>query len=127
MHTSHSNHSNHDHATLGMHTGSFAFSRPSIASWITYGLGSLNRNLPGFVVIAPKQTDAGTQVFASDFLPAAHQGKLIVPGTEPLANVKPRIPPRSATMRVGRLAENQSGASGRTCGRPGAGRSSAII
>lgn len=43
-------------------------------------------------MIAPKQTDAGTQVFASDFLPAAHQGTLVVPGTEPLANVKPRIP-----------------------------------
>jgi hypothetical protein len=89
MHTSHSNHYN---ATLGMHTGSFAFSRPSIGSWITYGLGSLNRNLPSFVVIAPKQTYAGTQVFASDFLPAAHQGTLVVPGTEPIANVTPRIP-----------------------------------
>ena len=48
MHTSHSNHYN---ATLGMHTGSFAFSRPSIGSWVTYGLGTLNRNLPGFVVL----------------------------------------------------------------------------
>ena len=52
MHTSHSNHYN---ATLGMHTGSFAFSRPSIGSWVTYGLGTFNRNLPGFVVIAPVQ------------------------------------------------------------------------
>ena len=66
MHTSHSNHYN---ATLGMHTGSFAFSRPSIGSWVTYGLGTMNRNLPGFVVIAPAQTYAGTQVYASDFLP----------------------------------------------------------
>ncbi|MBM81164.1 MAG: hypothetical protein CMJ78_11300 [Planctomycetaceae bacterium] len=89
MHTSHSNHYN---ATLGMHTGSFAFSRPSIGSWVSYGLGSENRNLPGFVVIAPKQTYAGTQVFSSDFLPAAHQGTLVVPGAEPVANVKPRVP-----------------------------------
>jgi hypothetical protein len=89
MHTSHSNHYN---ATLGMHTGSFTFSRPSIGSWVTYGLGTLNRNLPGFVVIAPAQTYAGTQVYASDFLPGAHQGTLVVPGAEPVANIKPRVP-----------------------------------
>ena len=85
MHTSHSNHYN---ATLGMHTGSFAFSRPSIGSWVSYGLGTMNRNLPGFVVIAPAQTYAGTQVYASDFLPGAYQGTLVVPGTEPVANVR---------------------------------------
>ncbi|MEX0671596.1 MAG: DUF1501 domain-containing protein [Pirellulales bacterium] len=89
MHTSHSNHYN---ATLGMHTGSFTFARPSIGSWVTYGLGTLNRNLPGFVVIAPQQTYAGTQVYASDFLPGAHQGTLVVPGKEPVANVAPRVP-----------------------------------
>jgi hypothetical protein len=87
MHTSHSNHYN---ATLGMHTGSFAFSRPSIGSWLTWGLGTENRNLPGFVVIAPRQTYAGTQVYASDFLPAKNQGTLVVPGAEPIANVTPR-------------------------------------
>ena len=89
MHTSHSNHYN---ATLGMHTGSFAFSRPSIGSWITYGMGTANRNLPGFVVIAPKQTYAGTQVYSNDFLPAVNQGTLVVPGVEPVANVSPRLP-----------------------------------
>ncbi|MGZ0163398.1 MAG: DUF1501 domain-containing protein [Planctomycetales bacterium] len=89
MHTSHSNHYN---ATLGMHTGSFAFARPSLGAWVSYGLGSMNRNLPGFVVLAPRQTYAGTQVYASDFLPGAHQGTLVVPGPEPVANVKPRIP-----------------------------------
>lgn len=88
MHTSHSNHYN---ATLGMHTGSFAFSRPSLGAWVSYGLGTQNRNLPGFVVIAPRQTYAGTQVYASDFLPAAHQGTLVVPGAEPVANVRPQV------------------------------------
>ena len=77
MHTSHSNHYN---ATLGMHTGSFAFARPSLGSWVSYGLGTMNQNLPSFVVIAPKQTYAGTQVYASDFLPGAHQGTVVVPG-----------------------------------------------
>ena len=89
MHTSHSNHYN---ATLGMHTGSFAFARPSIGSWLSYGLGTENRNLPSFVVIAPKTPYAGSQVWASDFLPAAHQGTLVVPGAEPIADVAPRTP-----------------------------------
>jgi len=89
MHTSHSNHYN---ATLGMHTGSFSFSRPSIGSWVSYGLGSENQNLPTFMVLAPYQTYAGTQVYSSDFLPASHQGTLVVPGVEPIANVSPRVP-----------------------------------
>jgi hypothetical protein len=84
-------HVDHYFATLGMHTGSFTVARPSIGSWITYGLGSMNRNLPGFVVIAPAQTYAGTQVYANDFLPGAHQGTLVVPGQEPVVNVKPRV------------------------------------
>ena len=100
MHTSHSNHYN---ATLGMHTGSFAFSRPSIGSWMSYGLGTSNANLPGFVVIAPQQTYAGTQVYASDFLPGAHQGTLVVPGAEPVANVTPRIPASRQTAELDAL------------------------
>jgi len=88
MHTSHSNHYN---ATLGMHTGSFSFSRPSIGSWVTHGLGTENRDLPNFMVIAPQQTYAGTQVYSSDFLPARCQGTLVIPGREPIRNIQPRI------------------------------------
>ena len=88
----HASHSNHYNATLGMHTGSFSFARPSLGSWVTYGMGTMNRNLPGFVVIAPQQTYAGTQVYASDFLPGAYQGTLVVPGQTPVENVAARIP-----------------------------------
>jgi hypothetical protein len=88
MYTSHSNHYN---ATLGMHTGSFAFARPSIGAWASYGLGTMNRNLPSFLVLAPQMPYAGTQVWASDFLPGAHQGTRVVPGQEPIANLRPRI------------------------------------
>ena len=88
MHTSHSNHYN---ATLGMHTGSFAFARPSIGAWTSYGLGTTNRNLPSFLVLAPQMPYAGTQVWASDFLPGAHQGTRVVPGAEPVANLRPRV------------------------------------
>lgn len=96
MHTSHSNHYN---AVLGMHTGSFTFARPSLGAWMSYGLGSENGNLPSFVVIAPASPYAGSQVWASDFLPASHQGTLVVPGPEPVANVKRRV----ATSRLQEL------------------------
>lgn len=101
MNTSHSNHYN---ATLGMHTGSFTFARPSIGSWLSYGLGSENRNLPSFVVIAPKTPYAGSQVWASDFLPAQHQGTLVVPGNEPMANITPRAPRRQQVRELAALA-----------------------
>ncbi|MDB6133868.1 MAG: hypothetical protein JWM59_2111 [Verrucomicrobiales bacterium] len=94
-----SDHTNHYEATLGMHTGSFTFARPGIGSWVSYGLGSENRNLPSFVVIAPKTPYAGNQLWASDFLPGAHQGTLVVPGSEPIANIQRR----AATDRMQRL------------------------
>jgi hypothetical protein len=85
-----SDHTNHYEATLGIHTGSFTFARPSIGAWLSYGLGTLNRNLPSFVVIAPQSPYAGGQVWGSDFLPGAHQGTLVVPGPEPVANIQRR-------------------------------------
>jgi hypothetical protein len=78
----------HFQATLAIHTGSFFVARPSLGSWVSYGLGTTNRNLPSFVVIAPHLPYAGTQVFANDFLPAYHQGTRVVPGKDPIPNVK---------------------------------------
>src|SRR5688572_8357806 len=80
----------HFQATLAIHTGSFFFSRPSLGSWVSYGLGTLNQNLPSFVVIAPNLPYAGTQGFANDFLPAYHQGTRIVPGPEPIPDLAKR-------------------------------------
>lgn len=94
-----SDHTNHYEATLGIHTGSFTFARPSIGSWISYGLGTVNRNLPSFVVIAPQSPYAGGQVWGSDFLPGSHQGTLVVPGPEPVANIRRR----TATSRLQEL------------------------
>jgi hypothetical protein len=88
MHTSHSNHYN---ATLGMHTGSFAFARPSIGAWLSYGLGTYNQNLPSFLVLAPQMPYAGTQVWSADFLPGEHQGTRVLPGEEPVANLARRV------------------------------------
>jgi hypothetical protein len=82
-------HTNHYESTLGMHTGSFNFARPSLGAWTSYGLGTENRNLPSFVVITPAAPYAGAQTWGSDFLPGCHQGTLITPGPEPVANLRP--------------------------------------
>lgn len=87
----------HYQATLAMHTGSFFFSRPSIGSWVSHGLGTLNQNLPSFVVISAGSPYAGTQIFNNDFLPAYHQGVRVIPGREPIANLDRRT--RSTTVQ----------------------------
>lgn len=111
----HADHSNHYNATLGMHTGSFNIARPSIGSWVSYGLGSPNRNLPSFVVMAPFSPYAGGQVWASDFLPGSHQGTLVVPGDEPMRNIKPRVSASRQERELAALAEiNQRHAAARS-------------
>jgi hypothetical protein len=101
----HCDHSNHYNATLGMHTGSFNFARPSIGSWVSYGLGTPNRNLPSFIAIAPFSPYAGGQVWASDFLPGSHQGTLVVPGPEPMRNIRPAVAPPQQQRELTALAE----------------------
>ncbi len=88
------NDNEHYNATLGMHTGSFFFSRPSIGSWVSYGLGTTNQNLPSFIALAPQMPYAGTQIFNNDFLPAYHQGVRVVGGKEPIANLNRRTTQR---------------------------------
>lgn len=67
---------NHAPAQLFIHTGSPRLGRPSIGSWATYGLGTENANLPGFVVLTSggKTPDAGKSVWGSGFLPSVYQG-----------------------------------------------------
>ena len=67
---------NHGPAQLFMHTGSARLGRPSIGAWATYGLGSENQNLPGFVVLTSggNTPDAGKSVWGSGFLPSVYQG-----------------------------------------------------
>ena len=86
-----SNHTNHYESTLGMHCGSWEFARPSIGAWISYGLGTVNSNLPSFVVVAPQAPYAGAQTWGSDFLPGCHQGTQIIPGDNPIPNLRPRV------------------------------------
>jgi hypothetical protein len=67
---------NHAPAQLLVHTGSPRLGRPSLGAWVTYGLGTENQNLPGFVVLTSGGTfpDAGKSVWGSGFLPSVYQG-----------------------------------------------------
>ncbi|MFN0198334.1 MAG: DUF1501 domain-containing protein [Planctomycetaceae bacterium] len=78
---------NHSGAALQMCSGEQAFSRPSMGSWLTYGLGTENQNLPGFVVVSPAAVFQGAQLWASSFLPSAYQGTLIRDLKNPIANL----------------------------------------
>ena len=59
---------------LEWHTGSDTFVRPSMGSWITYGLGSENQNFPGYVTICQDFSQGGANNFGAGFLPAVYQG-----------------------------------------------------
>jgi hypothetical protein len=78
---------NHNGACLQMNTGEQSFSRPSLGSWLLYGLGSENQNLPGFVVLSPAQPAQGAPLWGSSFLPAAYQGTLVSDLNTPIANL----------------------------------------
>lgn len=72
----HTDQFNHAPAQLLMHTGAPRLGRPSMGSWVTYGLGSENENLPGYVVLTSggNNPDAGKSVWGSGFLPSVYQG-----------------------------------------------------
>jgi len=64
----------HGPATLFLHCGSTNLVRPSLGSWLSYGLGTENENLPAFVSIAPSAGNGGQRNYGPAFLPAVHQG-----------------------------------------------------
>ena len=70
----HGSNSRHGGALLELHTGSDTFVRPSMGSWISYGLGSENRDLPSFITVCPTLSHGGVNAYNSAFLPAIHQG-----------------------------------------------------
>lgn len=67
----------HGPATLFLHCGATNAIRPSVGAWVTYGLGSENEDLPGFVSISPSIGNGGARNYGSAFLPAAVQGTAI--------------------------------------------------
>jgi hypothetical protein len=64
----------HGPSTLFMHTGATNLIRPSVGAWVTYGLGTPNENLPGFVTISPPMANGGPRNYSNAFLPTVFQG-----------------------------------------------------
>lgn len=80
----------HSTGVLRLHTGINNAGRPSLGSWVDYGLGSENRNLPGFVVLSFGVVPCGgLETFSSGFLPASHQPTLFQADGTPIDNIKP--------------------------------------
>ena len=70
----HTDNPEHGAALTQLHTGSFLFERPSIGSWVLYGLGTENRDLPGFVTVKPPVILGGARNYGNAFLPSVYQG-----------------------------------------------------
>jgi len=85
----HTDHINHFEATLAMHTGSSTVPLPSLGSWLSLGLGTVNPNLPAYLLLAKDMPYAGAQNWGSNFLPAHHQGVRLIPGSQPIPNLSP--------------------------------------
>jgi hypothetical protein len=80
----------HSTGVLLLHTGVNNAGRPSFGAWVSYGLGSLNRNLPGFVVLNFDTVPCGgLENFGSGFLPANHQATILKADGTPIANLIP--------------------------------------
>jgi len=80
----------HSTGVLFLHTGSNNAGRPSLGSWVNYGLGSENRNLPGFVVLSFGVVPCGgLETFSNGFLPASEQATLFAADGTPIDNIVP--------------------------------------
>lgn len=101
----------HGQAVLMLHTGNNSLTRPSMGSWIVYGLGTENSNLPGFVTICPTRGHGGAQNYGSAFLPAVYQGTAIGNADTPAsaAHIRflhhPYLPPEVQRRQLDYLQE----------------------
>ena len=82
---------NHSSGVCQMNTGSILAGRPSLGSWVSYGLGTENQNLPSFVIMQdnPSTVINGPRNWGAGFMPAVYQGTRITAGSEPIANLNP--------------------------------------
>ena len=107
----------HTSANYFLHSGLGTQGRPSMGAWVAYGLGSMNENLPGFVVLNGGQIPSGgLDCFGSGFLPANYQGSLLNANGTPLANIVPvekspaqQLVKRRLAERLNRLSLAESG------------------
>jgi hypothetical protein len=82
---------NHVGSVCQMNTGAILAGRPSLGSWVTYGLGSVNQDLPGFVVMtdSPGEPAGGPRNWGTGFMPATYQGTLFRAGARPVLHLTP--------------------------------------
>jgi hypothetical protein len=89
IHTMHTDQFNHHPAQLVLHNGQAEFGRPTIGSWMTYGLGSESQNLPGYVVLASgRGASGGATNWTSGFLPSTYEGVPFRGQGEPVLNLR---------------------------------------
>lgn len=100
---------NHAPAKLFFNTGSTRFGRPSMGSWITYGLGSEAANLPAFVVLRSGEQNlmGGVNIWGSGFLPTTYQGVEFLRSADPIPNLSspPGFPAARQAARVGTIRD----------------------
>ena len=94
---------NHPQSVYQMNTGSILMGKPSVGSWVAYGLGSENQNMPAFIVLPDPRggLKGGPPAWGSGFLPATYQGTTFRPGDKPILNLNPpadRPPERQAEL-----------------------------
>ncbi|MEZ5299415.1 MAG: DUF1501 domain-containing protein [Verrucomicrobiales bacterium] len=115
----HTSNAAHPQATIAMHTGSVTFVRPSMGSWIVYGLGTANQDLPGFVTIDPANNLGGAQNYGSAFLPASFQGTRISTGARGIANIaNPEMDAKEQRKHLDLVQEMNRGLLARTGANP---------
>src|SRR5262245_24306162 len=108
----------HTSANYFLHTGSGFQGRPSMGAWFSYGLGSENKNLPGFIVLnGGLIPPGGLDNFGTGFLPAAFQGSVFRPTGPPVSNIKPLEDAKRQAGKLDLLRELDAGVSARL-GRP---------
>jgi len=100
----------HGQSNLLLHTGRILGQAPSFGSWVSYGLGSENRNLLGYVVLNNDWVpNGGLENFGSSFLPASHQATMMRAKGVPVDNIAPRDAADVQKKKLALLAEQDSG------------------
>ncbi len=87
----HSENGNHGPSLLMMNSGHGLTGRPAMGSWLSYGLGTENKNLPGFIALCPGYPVLGPQLWSSGFLPSVHQGTYVRNSEKDLSGLLPNI------------------------------------
>ncbi len=98
---------NHPQSVYQMNTGSILMGKPSLGSWVSYGLGSENRNMPAFAVLPDPGggVKGGPPAWGNGFLPATYQGTTMRPGKNPVLNLQPQISPSRQSRALALLQE----------------------